>query len=468
MMLKQTQKFPQELVTIAWILVLGTMAPMLDSTMVNIAINQLGHEFQVSLSLVQWVMTGFILAMGAAVPFSSWLVDRFSGRTVYLWAEIGFGGASLLAGLSQNISMLISLRILQGIFSGLLITVMFTLLVELFGGDKMGQVMAIIGLPMTLGPMLGPILGGLIVQTSSWRWMFFLNVPIVIIAVIALIQKVPKTNPQRRIKQFDVFGITLLVVAAVTLIFGITKASMTGTFFQMATIRLIGVGLLVILIYVIYASKAPHEVVLPLHLFKYRNFSGAMLGNILAGFITSGPMLLLPLYFQDVRGDSLIIAAVALIPQSLGMLMARGMIGRMIDQFGARIVVILGVIITIIGTLPFVYFDQATAGWLLMIMMFIRGIGGAGVKSALQADAYVGIDRIDVGAASVGSKLFEQIGSAFGAAVLATVVTGYIASHPVNQPAQLLGAYQHGFLYATIFSLLILIPSFMLTNRVNK
>lgn len=467
-MFKQTQKFPKELVTIAWVLVLGTMAPMLDSTMVNIAINQLGQEFQASLGLVQWVMISFILAMGAAVPFSSWLVDRFSGRTIYLWSEIGFGLASLLAGLSANIYMLISMRIIQGLFSGLLITVMFTLLVELFGGAKMGQVMSIIGVPMTLGPMLGPIFGGLIVQTSSWRWMFFVNVPIVMIAIIGLIRMVPKSSPQRRLDHFDFLGITLLVVIAVSLILGITKASMTGTFLQIATLRLVGIGLLASIIYVFYALKTKYTVVLPLHLFKYRNFSGAMLGDLLAGFITTGPMLLFPLYFQDVRGDSLIIAAIALIPQSLGMLMARGMIGRMIDQLGARIVIILGVIITVIGTLPLVYLGQTTASWLLMLIMFIRGIGGAGVKSALQADVYVGIDKIDVGAASIGAKLFEQVGSAFGAAVLATLVTGYTVIHPINQSNQLIGAYQHGFLYATIFSLLILIPAFMMTNRVKK
>ena len=111
-----------------------------------------------------------------------------------------------------------------------------------------------------------------------------------------------------------------------------------------------------------------------------------MLGNLLAGFITSGPMILLPLFFQDVRGESVIMAAVSLIPQSVGMLVSRGTIGKLIDTIGARWVVITGTVLTIISTLPFVFFDAQTAYWLIAIVMFVRGVGGAAVKSAIQAD----------------------------------------------------------------------------------
>ena len=153
-------ELPRTAVRIAWVLVLGAMAPMLDSTMVNIAVNQLGQSLHTTLDMVQWTVTGFILAMGAAVPFSSWLLDRFSGKSVYFWAEIVFGLASLLAGSAWSISALIGIRLVQGFAAGLLMPVMFTLLVDIFGGDKMGRVMSIVGLPMTLGPMPGQSLVG--------------------------------------------------------------------------------------------------------------------------------------------------------------------------------------------------------------------------------------------------------------------------------------------------------------------
>ena len=448
-------ELPRTAVRMAWVLVLGAMAPMLDSTMVNIAVNQLGQSLHTTLDMVQWTVTGFILAMGAAVLFSSWLLDRFSGKSVYFWAEIVFGLASLLAGSAWSISALIGIRLVQGFAAGLLMPVMFTLLVDIFGGDKMGRVMSIVGLPMTLGPMAGPIIGGLIVQYVSWRWMFFINVPIVLIAAWALHKLVPVIAPKNPAAKFDGVGVTLLIAASSTIVYGIVQASEAGTFMNSTTMGLV-------------ALRKPNTAVMPLRLFKHRNFTGAMIANVLVGFITSGPMILLPLYFQDVRGESVVLAAVALIPQSVGMLVSRGTIGRLIDALGARWVVLIGVAISVASTLPFVYFTARSAYWLIAVVVFVRGIGGAAVKSAIQADAYVGIDRADSSQASLGSKLFEQVGSAFGSAVLATVIASYVTAHHVTQTTQLVGAYHEGFLYATIFALLIILPAMMLTNRVVK
>lgn len=126
---------------------------------------------------------------------------------------------------------------------------------------------------------------------------------------------------------------------------------------------------------------------MPLRLFKHRNFTGAMIADVLVGFITSGPMILLPLYFQDVRGESIVLAAVVLIPQSIGMLVSRGTIGHLIDTLGARWVVLIGATISVASTLPFVYFTTHSAYWLIAVVVFVRGSGGATVRSAIQADA---------------------------------------------------------------------------------
>ncbi|QBO36170.1 DHA2 family efflux MFS transporter permease subunit [Periweissella cryptocerci] len=458
---------PKPLLTIAWILVLGSMAPMLDSTMVNIAVNTLSVDFHTKLAVVQWTITGFALAMGGAIPFSGWLVNRFSGKLVYLWAEVAFGITSLMAGMAWNIDSLIVFRLLQGFAAGLIMPLLTTLLVDAVGGDKMGRVMAIVGVPMTLGPMLGPIIGGIIVQSSSWRWIFFINVPIVIIASILMIKKVPAIAPKNREAKFDGLGVFLLAAISGMIVYGVVQASNYGNFTNRDTLSYIGAGVVLLVVYIIYAIIRKDKATLPLHLFKYRNFTGSMVGLFLAGFITSGPMILLPLFFQDVRGASVVIAAIALIPQSVGMLISRGIIGRMIDSIGARWVVIIGVLIDIVGTLPFVYFDAKSAYWLIGIIMFIRGIGGAAVVSALMADAFVGIPKADSASASMGTRMLQQVGGGFGAALLSTVVAGYISTHHVTQATQLAGAYQQGFLWSTILVLIILIPAFMLTNKIK-
>ncbi|MHC9537569.1 DHA2 family efflux MFS transporter permease subunit [Dellaglioa sp. BT-FLS60] len=458
---------PRELVIMSWIMVLGIMAPMLDSTMVNIAVNQLSIDFYASLALVQWTVTGFILAMGAAVPFSSWLVMRFSGKTVYLWAEIAFGVASLLSGISWNIESLIIFRLIQGFAGGLLMPVMFTLLVDSVGGNRMGRMMAIIGLPMTLGPMVGPIIGGLLVQYLSWRWIFFVNVPVVIVAAILLTLKVPQVAPKNKTMPFDYVGVALLIAISTTIVYGVVQASTKGTFNNATTLAYVGVGMMLAFIYIGYARMNKEKAVMPLHLFKHRNFSGSMLGIFLSGFVTSGPMLLLPLFFQDIRGESTIIAAVSLIPQSIGMLVSRTAIGNLIDSLGARWVTIIGVAVTLVGTIPFMYFDASSPYVLIALVMFIRGIGGSAIKSATQADAYIGLDKSDSAAASLSSNLFQQIGSGFATAVLATAVTAYNTNHHVSNIAQLAHTYQYGFMWSTALVIVILIPAMMLSHKVK-
>lgn len=241
--------------------------------------------------------------------------------------------------------------------------------------------------------------------------MFFINVPIVLLAAWALHKLVPVIAPKNPAAKFDGVGVTLLIAASSMIVYGIVQASEAGMFMNSTTMGLVGIGSLLAGAYVVYALRRPNIAVMPLRLFKHRNFTGAMIANVLVGFITSGPMILLPLYFQDVRGGSIVLAAVVLIPQSVGMLVSRGTIGRLIDTLGARWVVLIGVTILVASTLPFVYFTTDSAYWLIAVVVFVRGIGGATVKSAIQADAYVGIDRADSSQATLGSKLFEKVGS---------------------------------------------------------
>lgn len=458
---------PKPMKVMAWILVLGSMAPMLDATMVNIAIHQLRADFNTSLAMVQWTVTGFALAMGAAVPFSGWLINRFAGKQIYLWAEIAFGVTSLLSGVAWNINMLIGCRLLQGFAAGLILPLLTTLLVDAVGPAKMGRIMAIVGVPMTLGPMLGPIIGGFIVQYSSWRWIFFINVPLVIIASILLILKIPQDTPKNPQAKFDYLGVTLLAAISSAIIYGVVQASTRGSFNNPQTLLYIGIGLVLLLIYSAYAHRHEATVVLPLTLFRHKNFTGSMLGLLLAGFITSGPMILLPLFFQDVRGQSVILAAIALIPQSIGMLISRGSIGRLVDKIGARWVVIASVLVTILGTAPFIYFDQHSSYLLIALVLFIRGIGGAGIVQPLMSDPFIGLAKAQTAQASIGTRMMQQVGGGFGSAFLATIVASYTASHHVTNTLGLTSAYQQAFLWSTVLIIVILIPAMLLTNKLT-
>ncbi|WMT39339.1 MFS transporter [Paenibacillus sp. D2_2] len=157
---KAEGKLPKELVHMAFILVLGAIAPMLDTTMVNIAVNQFAYDFHTSLNTIQWVITGYVLATAIAVPFSGWLINRFDGKHIYLAAELLFLISSVLSGASWSIGSLIAFRLIQGFSAGLIIPLLTTLLVKAAGQENMGKLMSIVGLPIILGPILGPVIGG--------------------------------------------------------------------------------------------------------------------------------------------------------------------------------------------------------------------------------------------------------------------------------------------------------------------
>ncbi|WP_099088779.1 MDR family MFS transporter [Weissella cibaria] len=460
---KKTTALPKHVVNMAWVLVLGALAPMLDATMVNIAVNDLARDFGASLSTIQWVITGYVLATAVAVPFAGWLVNRFSGKWVFLAAEIAFGVFSLASALAWNIDSLIVYRLFQGAAAGMLTPLLTTLLVDLAGSAAMGRLMAVVGLPIMLGPILGPVIGGIVLEYASWRWIFYINVPIVILATILIAWKLPTFEAKNRQASFDVVGVTLLAAISSTIIYGIVQASTKGDFTNATTVAYVLAGIALMVVYGVYAYFRGEQAILPIRLFTRKNFTAAMVGMVVGGVATNGAMLLLPLFFQNLRGDSVIVAGLSLIPQGGGMLVARPIVGKLIDRIGARYVTIVSLAITLIGTIPFAYFDGKTAFWLVAVILFVRGIGAGGILAPLMTDAFVGGDKRDSGAISVASRTFQNIGGAFGSAVIATIVAGYMTTH-----TSVAAGYQTGFAWTAGLSLLIIIPAMFLTNRLSK
>jgi len=178
------------------------------------------------------------------------------------------------------------------------------------------------------------------------------------------------------------------------------------------------------------------------------------------------PMLLFPMFFQNVRGLSVITSALWLIPQGVGMLVTRPLVGKMTDKLGARLVVLPSIVITIIGTLPFVFFDVGTVQWFIWIVLFVRGIGVGGITIPVMSDSYVGLQKSLVPAASVATRTIQNIGAAFGSAILATVVSNAINVKEVTV-ANIVGAYHSGFITSLIFMVISILPALFLTNKLG-
>ena len=458
----EKEKLPKEIISIAWILVFGAIPPMLDTTIVNIAVNDITKMFSTNLAVAQWIVTGYTLALGIAVPFSGWLMKKYDGKKIFMGALGLFLAASLLCGLAWDMPSLIAFRVLQGFASGLMIPTLTALVVQIAGNENIGSLMSIVGIPIVFAPIIGPVIGGLILQYLSWHWLFFVNLPIGVIVLLLMQWKLPKFEAIDKSAKMDWPGVLLLALISTMFILGVTEGREPD--FRTTSILAFAVGVVSLIAYLVYAWKKNDQALIPLSLFKSKNFSASFVSLFLAGFATNGPMLLLPMFFQNVKGLSVIESALWLVPQGIGMLVARPLVGKLTDQFGARLVVLPSIVISLLGTLPFVYFDSGTLNWMIWMVLFIRGIGIGGITVPVMSDSYVGLEKLLIPAASVATRITQNIGAAFGSAILATVVSGALSAKETTV-TNMADAYHLGFLTSLIFMMISIIPSLFLTDK---
>ncbi|GFH40437.1 MDR family MFS transporter [Lactococcus insecticola] len=454
-----TQKIPHKTMLAAWTIMLAAIAPMLDSTMVNIAVKELTHDFATTLGVIQWGITGYVLALAVAVPVSGWLMNRFDGKKVLMAATLAFGLTSVLAGFSWTIETFIAFRLLQGFSAGIITPLMSTLLVKTAGPENIGKIISIVTTPMIFGPIFGPVLGGFIVEFASWRWIFYINVAVVVISLVMMRKNLPDFPAFDKTSRLDIPGISLLSLMSVALIFGVSKAADQASFANANTLIWLLLGLIFAGAYVIYDKKNHGRSILPLALFRHRTFKATSIGLFLANIAIMGPMLILPLFFQNVLHLTTIGAALALIPQGLGMLVTRPYIGKMIDRIGAKQVVLVSLVVCLIGSVPLIFITAHTSLIWLSIVLFIRGASFGGVNIPLSSDAYTGLDDKELPQAGVGVNIIENLGASFGTALLATIV----AATTIGKG--MIAGFHAGFLASAIVLALIFLPAVFLTKK---
>jgi len=459
----EEDKIDPKLLRTAVIMVFGLVAPALNATIVNIAIGTIIVEFNSTISVVQWITTGYILVMGIAVPISAWLVNRFSGKSVYLTSLVIFLTGSVFAAFSWNIEVLIFSRILQGLGAGILIPTLSTVLVRYTGNAKLGRLMAIVSIPALIIPILGPVLGGLIVNKLPWQWIFYINIPICIAAVILAVKYLDKEEPVNKNQPLDVIGTLLLSSFFSILVIGISKLRTAHGLGNISALTPLLIGLALFIAYIVYALNAKIEPVLDVHFFRLRNFSSSSVLMLVSGGILTGTLFILPLFYQQVQNTNAITAGLMLAPQGIGMLCTRGISGKLTDKMGSRVVVIISIIITIIGTIPFVFASSATGKIFLAIALFIRGCGLGGVSIPVMVSIYDGLTKEQAAHGTTATRIFQQIGGSVGTAVLAIILQNHM---PVNADAQMAGkAFNIVFLWSIGFAVISIIPAGFLPMR---
>ncbi|MFC9688718.1 DHA2 family efflux MFS transporter permease subunit [Kribbella sp. NPDC056951] len=439
---------------LAAVLVLGALAPLLDSTIVNVAIHTLGAQLQAGVATLQWVSTAYLLALAVVIPVTAWASTRFGAKRLWIVALALFLLGSVLSGLAWNAGALIAFRILQGVGAGLMLPTLQTLLMRAADREQLGRLMAVVTVPALVGPILGPAVGGLLVSHLGWRSIFYVNIPICLAAIALAIRVLPADEPAA-VRRLDLTGLFLMSSGVAALLYGLTRTGPDGGFAHLDVLvpAIVGTALLIA-----YVARKPQQPLIDLNLFRTRSFAASTALLFLTGAALYGAMFLLPLFYQQARGASVVAAGLLLVPQGLGSLLARAA-GGLSDRLGPRPVVLAGVTLTVIGTLPFAI--PGTAYWVLAIGLVVRGAGLSAVNLSVMVGAFRDLRPEQIPDASSMTRIVQQLGGAVGAAALAVILQTWLAGH---SPAS---AYAGSFAWAIAFTALAAVPALALPRRIR-
>jgi EmrB/QacA subfamily drug resistance transporter len=417
----QRASLDRGLLTVAAVVVLGAVMSILDTTVVNVAINTLARDFETTLPTIQWVVTGYTLALATVIPVTGWAADRFGTKRLYLLSIVLFLGGSLLSGAAWSAESLIAFRVLQGLGGGMLMPLGMTILTRAAGPGRVGRVMSIIGVPMLLGPILGPILGGWLVDDVSWRWIFFINLPIGIFALALAARVLPRDTPAPQ-HGFDALGLALLSPGLALFIYGLAETSGEGGFGSVKVLGPFIAGVTLLALFVRHALRAD-EPLIDLRLFTNRTFAAASGMLVLFTIAVFGAMLLLPLYLQTVRGESALSSGLLLAPQGLGAMLVMPIAGQLTDRTGIGRIVLVGVTLIIASTLALTQIAADTSYWLLGVTLFVFGMGMGSTMMPIMSGAMQTLRRAAVARASTTLNILNQVGASIGTAVLTVILT---------------------------------------------
>lgn len=450
---------------VAIVFVAGVFMDILDTTSVNVALPTLSRDFDAPIAGIEWVVLGYLLSLAVWVPASGWIGDRFGTKKVYLLALVIFTGASVLCGTATSIGELTAFRILQGVGGGMLVPVGTAMLFRAFPPIERAKASTVLIIPTVLAPALGPVIGGYFVTYHSWHWIFFLNVPIGILAfAIGFVGLREHKEPDAG--RFDLPGFLLSGSSLAAILFALSRGPAEGWASPEVVIPgTLGVLALVALVWV---ENHVEEPMLALRLFKERMFRNANIVTGLAFGSFAGLLFLLPLFLQQLLGLSAIESGLTTFPQAVGMILSSQLVGRLYHTVGPRRLVVGGLVAMSIATFPLLWVGYGTDLWLIRAIMFARGVSMAFAFVPIQASSYANIEGHDTGRASAIFSTQRQVAASLGVAILATVLTevsSHLLAGSTDPRAAALDAFHVAFLVAACLIIVAAASALLIRDR---
>ncbi len=439
------------LMLVAGTVVLGVIMSILDVTVVNVALQTLSKEFDAPLTTVQWVATGYTLALATVIPLTGWAADRFGTKRLYMTSIVLFLAGSVLSALAWSAGSLIAFRVLQGLGGGMLMPAGMTILTRSAGPQRVGRIMGVIGIPMLMGPILGPIIGGFLVDNASWRWIFLINVPIGAAALFMSWRVLPADVPQPA-HRLDYLGMLLLSPGLAAVIYGLAESNSAGGFDHPEVYGPVIAGAAAVTGFFVHAVRHPETALIDTRLFRNRTYSASLVTQGMAAIALFGGMLLMPLYLQAVRGESAMATGLLLAPQGLGAMITMPIAGRLTDKTGTGRIVPFGLILVGLAFLGLTQLSATESYWLVGANLFVLGLGMGATMMPTFSGAIQTLRRSAIARATTTLNINQQVAASIGTSVLSVILAGKLADG-AGTPAA--GADAFGSTFIIAFGLVV-------------
>ena len=435
---------------VAVVYVAGMFMNIMDSTIVNTALPAIARTFRTTPATADGVAVGYLLSLAVFIPASGWVGDRIGTKRTFLAALALFTTASILCGRAGSLPELVAFRVVQGMGGGMLAPVGQAMLFRAFPPERRARASAVLMLATVLAPATGPVIGGWLVTEWSWRWVFFVNVPMGVAALAFGALKL-REHREPAAGRFDAFGFVLTGAGLALVLYALSEGPLRG--WDAPAVWGAGLGGFAALVLLVRVELARPEPMLALRLFRDRLFRITNIVSFLGSAAFLGVLFVMPQFLQEARGANALTSGLTTFPEAVGVILSSRVVGRIYHTVGPRRLMVAGLFWVAGAIAAMTRLDLTTSAWTIRALMFAVGVGWAGVVLPLQAASFARIASADTGRAAALFNTQRQVAGAVGVALLSTVLKTRLPTLPRLAPTLQVPAYHTTFAVAALLAL---------------
>ena len=435
---------PKTAKILPWVVAIAFFMQMLDSTILNTALPAMARDLDTNPLRMQSVIISYMLTVALVIPASGWLADKFGIKQIFLFAIALFTLGSLACALSPNLNIIVACRVLQGIGGALMVPVGRLVVLRAYPREQLVSVLSFITIPGLVGPLIGPTLGGFLVQYASWHWIFLINIPVGIIGILATLKYMPFLTRGGDLHPFDTVGFLLFGTFMLTITLGLQGIGELHLAYAPMVLMMV-FGLVCLVGYVMYSRWHPMPLFSP-GLFKVRNFSVGILGNLFARLGNGAMPFLTPLLLQIGMGYSPMKAGMTMIPMTIGAVIAKSAATRLVNKFGYRMILtvntlLLGAMIALFSSI-----SKEMPYWLMLFIFTIFGIINSTQFTAMNTVTLVDLSEEQASSGNSLLSVIMQLSMSMGVAIAAAILSEFTDGIPLTSAHDVMAAFAGTYL----------------------